>query len=468
MKPVFSLFLLLLLLPLLLPGQLEKDIERYLTEVNETFAVPGSAVAVLKGDELIYEGYFGLAEMNHNVPVSGQTKFRVYSSTKLLVATAIFQLEEAGKLNHQDPIGKHLEGLPEDWRRLKIADLMAHASGLPEYKDFPNTLSPEEVMEKLAAEELSFPAGDHFDYNQTNYWTLLRIIEKVSGEPLETFILNHQLQGLKDQFAFSSDSHDVIPHRTGQYRYANGSWKVSDDNWGKISYAGNGLAISLPAFIRWGQKHRNGELLGPAATAAMTTEYEYADEDDSFLHGWGIYPVNGQPSRGFTGGGVSAFRYFPDEDLTIIFLSNGSRYGIIHNRVVDHLAGMVVPSLVDPVVENDEYLNRLFISEQDGAEAIRKFRAWRKDHPAGKLESSMNRIGYLLAREGRLEDAIKVFQLNTEMYPDAWNVWDSLGEGHEMLGQAEAALVYYRKSVALNPDNMHGTEKIKQLSNNAQ
>jgi hypothetical protein len=100
-------FLLFLLLPVLLPGQLEKDIAAYLNEVNATNEVPGSAVAILRGDKLIYEGYFGLAELNHRVPVSKRTMFRIYSSTKLIISVAVFQLIEAERISLTNPENQH-------------------------------------------------------------------------------------------------------------------------------------------------------------------------------------------------------------------------------------------------------------------------------------------------------------------------------------------------------------------------
>lgn len=462
MKIVFS-FWLVLFLPLLLTGQLEKEMEAYLTEINALNEVPGSAVAVLKGDKVIYEGYFGLAEMNHRVPVSEKTLFRVYSSTKLLVSVALFQLVDAGKITMTDTIGKYLPNLPTSWQSRKIRDLVAHASGLPDMRDMEKGLTEEETLDQLSKVPLYFPAGERFNYNQTNYWLLARIIEKASGKTLDEFVRDGQFAGDNSSFVFSSNALKVVPNRTSFYGYSPDGWLASDDNMGKIAHAANGLAITLPGLIGWAKRLNQGSLLGADAGAEMVSEYEFSN-DDEFLHGWGVYPVNGYRSRGFTGGMVSGVRYFPDQDLTILYLSNGFRYGPLHNRVINQLAAMMDENLVDSYWEQAEDISDIFIGTKDLDSKLKKFEDWRLLHPDAQVEGDLNGLGYIFMRNENYEDALTIFQLNTKLYPDAWNVWDSLGECHEVLGQVEQALEYYKKSVEINPENTHGIEKIEELS----
>lgn len=459
-----SLFLFLLFLfSMLLPGQGHLAIEDYLKGINAEQEIPGSAVAILRGDEVIYEAYFGLAELNHQVPVSEQTMFRVYSSTKLVVSVAVFQLVEANKLSLTAAIGTYLQDIPESWKNRTIADLLAHASGLPDFVHMESGLSEAELMAALAKEDLYFPARAAFNYNQTNYWMLARIIEQVSGMPLEDFVTKGQFPEKSTEIAFSSNALEVIPHRCGKYNRTRQGWALSGDLAGRYGHAGNGLAGTLPAFIYWAQRLQRGELLGADAGAKMVSEYPFSNPNDKFLHGWGSYPVNKQTSYGFTGGGVSGIRVFPEQDLTIIFLSNGYRYFPVHNQVINRLAGIVDERLFDPATVNREELISLLLgSDTDGA--LAEFPDWRKQHPDIELEGELNSVGYALARDGREEDAIKVFRLNTEQYPAAWNVWDSLGEGYEMAGDLKQALKYYRHSIKINPDNQHGVEKIKQLN----
>jgi tetratricopeptide (TPR) repeat protein len=78
-------------------------------------------------------------------------------------------------------------------------------------------------------------------------------------------------------------------------------------------------------------------------------------------------------------------------------------------------------------------------------------------------ESSLNTMGYHLLMQKRMDEAIKVFKLNVEEYPNAWNPYDSLGEAYMKAGQKELAIKSYEKSLELNPDNKNGTEMLKKL-----
>lgn len=78
-------------------------------------------------------------------------------------------------------------------------------------------------------------------------------------------------------------------------------------------------------------------------------------------------------------------------------------------------------------------------------------------------ENEFNALGYRLMGSGRIEEAIEIFKLNVEAYPNSWNVYDSLGEGYMNEGQRELAIKYYEKSLKLNPENNNAKEMLKRL-----
>jgi glyoxylase-like metal-dependent hydrolase (beta-lactamase superfamily II) len=81
-------------------------------------------------------------------------------------------------------------------------------------------------------------------------------------------------------------------------------------------------------------------------------------------------------------------------------------------------------------------------------------------------EVELNRLGYRFIAEDRIDEAIAVFKLNVEIFPDSWNVYDSLGEGYMIKGDRPSAIKYYKKSLELNPDNTNGVEMLKRLKQN--
>jgi len=98
------------------------------------------------------------------------------------------------------------------------------------------------------------------------------------------------------------------------------------------------------------------------------------------------------------------------------------------------------------------------ITEKDVQSAIEQYLNLKKNHPLSYdfAELELNRLGYRLINMGRVKDAIEVFKLNVEAYPDAFNTYDSLGEAYMIDGQKELAIENYKKSVKLNIDNTNG------------
>ncbi len=82
------------------------------------------------------------------------------------------------------------------------------------------------------------------------------------------------------------------------------------------------------------------------------------------------------------------------------------------------------------------------------------------------IETDFNNWGYALVAAQKLSDAIEVFIINTEMFPDSWNAFDSLGETYMTIGNKELAIKNYEKSLKLNPQNTNAVEQLKKLKAN--
>ncbi|MDW3646102.1 MAG: serine hydrolase [Bacteroidia bacterium] len=439
------------------------EIDNYLEKVLKRSEIPGLAVAILKKDQLIYEGYFGYANLEHKVKVDNRSIFRVYSLTKPIVATAAFHMMEKGKFSLEDPISKYLKGLPNAWKKVKIKHLLSHSSGLPELGGIESP-DEDEVLATTFKKEIYFPAGNRFRYTQTNFLLLKQIMEKQSDKSFEEIIYDQQFLGQQPNVLFSSNSQEVIPHRAQRYQlnYQRNTWEKIDYVNPPFAHSGNGLNLSLPAMIRWDRLLNQGKVLSENGKAKMWSEFRF-DTPDRFAHGWGFYQVNGRNSLGFTGGGVAGFRKFREENISIIFLSNGAKYRVSIDGIINHLAGMVDKDLEDKGALAEDALWDAFVGENI-QQAFEEHQRLKKENPQKSFEGVLNSIGYDLLGRSRHEDALEVFKLNVKEHPDAWNVYDSLGEGYEEIGEIDLALKYYRKSVQLNPDNQHGVEKIKELT----
>ncbi len=78
-------------------------------------------------------------------------------------------------------------------------------------------------------------------------------------------------------------------------------------------------------------------------------------------------------------------------------------------------------------------------------------------------EAAINRLGYRFLGERRVDEAVAVFTLNVEAFPESWNVHDSLGEGYMVRGDRELAIESYERSIELDPGNANGVEMLERL-----
>ena len=153
------------------------------------------SVLVAKDGEILFAKGYGLANAEHQVPNTPETKFRLGSITKQFTAMAILILQEQSKLKVEDPIGKYLADAPKAWEGVTIHHLLTHTSGVPSYTDDPSygkkMTQPETVKSMIARfkdKPLEFEPGEKFHYSNSGYFLLGAIIEKVSGKSYEAFL----------------------------------------------------------------------------------------------------------------------------------------------------------------------------------------------------------------------------------------------------------------------------------------
>ena len=97
--------------------------------------------------------------------------------------------------------------------------------------------------------------------------------------------------------------------------------------------------------------------------------------------------------------------------------------------------------------------------------AIQAYRAFHRQHPNDDLvsEGRLNGLGYQFLRCFRVEEALAVFQLNTQLYPTSSNAFDSLAEAFEATGDTASAIDHYRRAAQLDVENTHARKKLAKL-----
>lgn len=336
-----------------------KAIDHYVKKVIQINEIPGMAVGIVKNNKVTFQQYYGRENLESTKKVDTNSMFRVYSNTKLMSNVGLFKLIEDGKLSLEDKVSKYVDNLPKDWQNLQVKHLLSHSSGVPDvvdFKDISVNAINSEVLERLGKEKMEFETGDHYRYNQTNYLLITMIIEKITGKSYEDYIIENQFPDSKNQVVFSSNSVEEIPHRIQKYNYNEvvKQYEKLTAVDGVRAHSSNGLAITLPAFLQWSIHFSKNDFLKPETKKMMWQPFDYKNNDWEFGHGWEITDSNNTKSYGFSGGNVSAYSIFPDQNMAIIVVYNGSKGFPVMYQMVNHIAGIIDKNFKDPYTLAEE------------------------------------------------------------------------------------------------------------------
>lgn len=451
-----------------------QKVEKYAEDIINTHSIPGMAIAVLKDNSVIHKGFYGNESLKTKKTISSKTLFKVFSLTKTFVATGIFQLIEQGKVSLTDKLSDHFEGLPRLWTEVTIANLLSHSSGLPDIRHLikelqDDSISDKELVNMLFDDEMDFAPNTQWNYNQTNFILLKMLIEKQTSSTFENYILENQFPESKEEdVLFSSGANTNILNQATYYNYnrETESFELKNEFSGHKNHPLAGINLTLDEYIHWNQRLDKDEFFSKESKSNMWTPFEFTESDRQFLHGWDVYAVNDNNSFGFSGGGVSGFRKFVEKNLTIIILTTGYKNYSVQDIIIDHIAGIVDPSLYDQNASlTEDIMGTYFLnnSTKNYSYIIEKVK---QENPKINLEETFNSIGFTLFFQlDRQDDAIDLFKLNALENPESFDAFGSLGYLYFLTEQYQLARDNYVKALDLNPENTYSERRIKEIDN---
>ena len=210
--------------PALLRADESNDrIDRYLKACVDVLHFNGTVLVKHQGQKVLSQG-FGLANIEHQVPNTPETKFRIGSITKPFTAMLVLLQQQAGKLHVDNSINQYLSNPPAIWEPIKIHHLLQHTSGIPDFTATSDYLSrqaqlgsPEELVTMFRDKPLRFTPGTRHEYSNSGYLLLGLILEKVTGQGYEAMLQEQILDplGMTDS---GYDRHaSIIPNRAAGY-----------------------------------------------------------------------------------------------------------------------------------------------------------------------------------------------------------------------------------------------------------
>lgn len=285
------------------------------------------AVLVARGDQVLFSKGYGFANLEWNIPNTPDTKFRIGSMTKQFTAAAILLLEEQGKIKVGDPIRKYLPDEPASWEKVTIYHLLTHTSGIVDLLSTPGIQNmiplpqtPEQLMAVVRDKPLQFEPGTKFQYSNSGYNLLGRLIETVTSQHYEDFIQQNILIPLEMKDSGYDTNIDILPKRASGY--APGPKGPENAQYVNMSntYSAGGLYSTTEDLLRWEQGLFGGKLLSPESLSKMTTA-------NLSGYAFGIYVGTAKGRRRIIHeGGLPGFNscmvYFPEAKITISVLSN--------------------------------------------------------------------------------------------------------------------------------------------------
>jgi len=319
-------------------------LDEYLTARARSQFFSGSVLVTKDGSNILRKGY-GFANVEHRVPNSPETKFRLGSITKQFTAIAIMILQEQGKLSVQDTIAKHLSDAPASWRPITIHQLLTHTSGLMHSWDLPGFQEtmmvpspPDQMIARFKDKPLLSKPGEKYHYSGLGYFLLAKIIEKVSGNPYGTFLRQHIFDLLKMNNTGEDRQAPILAHRASGYIRDGERLENAPPIDMPLLTGGGNLYSTVDDLSKWDQALNAGLLISKASYEAMYTPFK-----ENYAYGWRVR-TEGNRKRIQHTGGVPGFKTlilrFPDDRVCIVVLSNSTPENV--EQIGNDLAAIVL------------------------------------------------------------------------------------------------------------------------------
>lgn len=366
-------------------------VDKFFPAFMNEHRVPGCAVAISRNGKLVYSRGFGFADLTAQEPVKPTSLFRIASISKPITAVAILQLIEQGKLKLNDRAFDILEDKPlllgdakidERQKEITIRNLLEHRGGWDRDKSFdamfqsvrfssalekPSPAEPADIIRNMLGLPLDFNPGERYAYSNYGYSLLGRVIEKLTGQPYDSYVLQHVLKPLdittmrigashldgraKDEVryydpglgssVFESNKGKTVPSTYGSFYLesldSHGGWIAS--------------AVDLVRFAQAFDTPDKCAVLKPESIRAMYTRPEGETKEPYYALGWYVQPVNGKQKTWHTGS-------LPGTSTVLVRRADGLDVAVLFNSrtspTVEHLTrALDVPmhTMLDSVKE---------------------------------------------------------------------------------------------------------------------
>jgi CubicO group peptidase (beta-lactamase class C family) len=432
------------------------------------------SVLVAENGKVIFKKGYGMANMEWSIPNAPDTKFRLGSITKQFTAMLVMQLVEKGKIKVNDKITTYLPDYPKaTGDKITVHHLLTHTSGIPNYTNFPkffenlsrDPYTPDAFVKQFSELPLEFEPGSTFNYSNSGYFLLGVLIEKVTGKPYAQVLQEQILTPLQMKDTGYDLFEPILAKRAAGYEKKGSKFVNAAYLDMSIPYAAGSLYSTVEDLYLWDQALYTDKLISASSKAILFTPFL-----SNYAYGWGVSKMKmGELKDSLLtighGGGINGFNTIitrlPKDKQLVVLLNNtgGAPLGAIQKNLLNILYNQPVMPPKKSIA--DAFRQTLTSSSLE--KAVQQFQTLKTDKAYVLNEGEINALGYEFLAEGKKKEALAVFDLNVEAFPNSFNVYDSRGETYMALGDKAASIKDYKKSLELNPRNTGGIEKLKEL-----
>ena len=335
--------------------EVKRNVERLFKGFAETSLFSG-AVLVAHGDQIIFNGATGPANLEFGAANTADTRFRVVSVSQLFTVAALLRLQEQGKLDVKDPAGKLMAGWPDAYKTITIHQLLTGTSGVKDVTQMPEfvkTIAVARDTQELAAvivKEPIQPGAGRSRPNNSDFHLLAAIIERAAGLSFNEYVRREVIERAGLQQTVHDSPAEIIPNRASGYnRVPEGLRHAA---WFHMNNAvGMANLLSTTADIhRFMRALVSGRVISKASLDLMTTSHIPPPDLGGGARGSGVGyglnltppPVGAWVSGGNINGFSANFWYDPAQEwLVLVFgnVGNSSGPSGVLNAVLAILAG---------------------------------------------------------------------------------------------------------------------------------
>ncbi|HSV88637.1 MAG TPA: serine hydrolase [Bacteroidales bacterium] len=447
------------------------------------------AVLVAKNGEVLFSGGYGLANIEHGVPNTPNTRFRIASISKQFTAMLVLQQVAAGNMELSDPIRRFIPDYPAPQGDIiTIHHLLSHTSGFPHYAGIPDffqlygrrEFTHREFVELFWDLDLLFEPGTRFNYSSFGFYLLGYILERVTDKQFPQLLREKILAPLGMNATGIVDHEEILPNKASGYDLILNGFQMAEFRDLSTALATGDMYTSPLDMVKWDRALRQYTLLDKELQ-----DRKFDTVKSGFGYGWvmGYHSITENDSVFFQRhtGGTNGFtsigtRLLPDGYYILVFCN--TRPGEIRpveRDIIRILYGH------EPQFRPSSAIKAARLLESQGKEAAINFlrttavtgnpdqqneEGEEQLAPLGGLRfetrvADILQVGNDLIRVGRNEEAITFMRLATEKYPESVPAWLALGDRYHAAGKKYLAIQAYARALTINPEHRGALERIK-------